>query len=169
MSIAFDVTAEMARRIATEARDSDKLSVIVYAFTAEFSTFGPFLQAWRYLSSPDKQVFVQDGSREKFLDPFPVRSRDAMISIIYPPGCSYVSVELLYIVLSGNHTVPMRFKWPNATPLDTVLDEHFPKRVKSVFLNTEDYADDAEEDDEGAGINTFLKEELGDFIWNILK
>jgi len=115
--------------------------------------FLPFFTAWRYQSSPKDKVYVKHSFMGRFLEPFLVTSRDALISFICPPASDYARLDLLYIVFQRDHPAPETFEWPSKTILDTVLDTTFPKRSLGVFLTPED-------------IDSFLTEELADFIWN---
>jgi len=116
--------------------------------------FLPVFTAWRYQSSPKDKVYVKHGCMGRFLEPFLVTSRDALISFICPPGNDYYArLDLLYIVFQGDHPAPEPFEWPSKTNLVTVLDATFPKRSLDVFLTPEE-------------TNSFLTEELADFIWN---
>ena len=160
MSIAYDVTTEMARRIVNEALESDQKMIVIYRLQDGNDgsvVYYPFFQAWRYQNS----LYVKTGYLCKFLEALMIKSRDALASMLYPPSScrSYRDFVLLYIVLPGNHSVPEKFEWPRATSLPTLLNEHFPKRALGWYVNTAE--------DEG-GIESFLKEKMTPFIWNIL-
>jgi len=160
MSIAFDVSTELAKRIADEASRSDLVTVVVYWLSTndEGNTFYPLLKAWRYQSSPPNKLYAVNGYLDRFHAELPVNSCDALASLLYPPGCCQADSEILYLVLSGDQPVPEKFEFTKC--LDKLIPEVFSSCVLFEFVSTDRV--------EIGGIECFLKHQLADFIWNIL-
>lgn len=163
MSIAYDVSREMARRIADEARDNDKCTVAVYweseARDDHPAEFLPLFVAWRHLSSPGDLIYVKLGQYAHFHQPFGVKSMQALKSLLIPPGHNRADLTLLYVVLPGEQPIPETLSWSEGTSLDTVVNAAFPRRSLDEYVDTQ----------EEGGIEEFLGgDEFLSFVWNLL-
>ena len=159
--IAFDVSTELSKRIVGEARESDKLTVVAYMIRDEVientTTIIPCFMAWRYRSSPRNVIHVRSGDLDTFTEPFPVTSAKALDSFINPPfGHQLASDEIIYVVLSGEHTVPEKELHLTKSVGDSnkQIRDLFPKRSMISF---------SQDDDE-----QFVFEQIPDFVWNLL-
>lgn len=163
--IAYDISTEIAKRIADDARSSDKLNIVVYFLRNaccddenEHGQFVPLFKAWRYQSSKENQISIKGGNLGHFLQTFVINSQNGLRSFISPPGNNYAELDLLYIIFAGDHDIPESFAWPKGKCLHQVVEECFPFRALDNFV-------DMEQED---CIESFLEDKLAEFVWNIL-
>ena len=167
-TIAFDVSAEMSKRIVDESRQSDKLTVACYEIYDLNCSDGhkehrlcPEFIAWRYKSSPKNLIYIRDGGIS--MEPFPITSKDALISFLNPPwGPRCDNQDFVYYVFAGERTiVEDDILLPPGKHIWEKLEKLFPSYTMMNMNNCEPPYDD--EYCENA-----FHEKIPEFVWNIL-
>lgn len=152
-SIAFDISQEVARRIADEARASDKLTIVAYFDCGNNNRWLPLFAAHRYLSSPAGTIYVRKGYCGNWQATLPVTTESALKHFLTPPGEEICDLDVYVFVLSGEVPIPGVLEYGAST---LMKEKYFPGVVADFFFIYESF------------FKSRMEAALPHYVWTVL-